>query len=65
KITITISNRGLRLADKQPVATDDAASNERRGWGLKLIRGLMDDVKIEDTDDGTRITMVKRLAAVA
>jgi len=23
----------------------------------------MDDVKIEDTDDGTRITMVKRLSA--
>lgn len=62
KITITISNRGLRLADKQPVAIDEA-TNERRGWGLKLIRGLMDEVKIEDTDDGTRITMVKRLAS--
>ncbi|MEQ1645144.1 MAG: ATP-binding protein [Pyrinomonadaceae bacterium] len=63
KITITISNRGLRLADKQSPAPDEAASNERRGWGLKLIRGLMDDVKIEETDDGTRITMVKNLAA--
>ena len=33
----------------------------RRGWGLKLMRGLMDDVKVEQTDDGTRITMVKYL----
>jgi len=63
RITITISNRGLRLADKQSLAPDEAATSERRGWGLKLIRGLMDDVKIEDTDDGTRITMVKRLAS--
>lgn len=63
KITITISNRGVRLADKQPVTADEAANTERRGWGLKLIRGLMDDVKIEETDDGTRITMVKRFAA--
>ena len=59
KITITVSNRGLRLADKNPreIAPDDG----RRGWGLKLINGLMDDVKLEQTDDGTRITMIKRL----
>ncbi len=61
KITITISNRGLRLADKMRDAP--APDEARRGWGLKLIRGLMDNVKIEETDDGTRITMVKNLAA--
>ncbi len=63
KITITISNRGLRLADKNlnEVNPAEASNDERRGWGLKLIRGLMDEVKIEDTDDGTRITMVKNL----
>ena len=61
KITITVSNRGLRLADKtlKTAYPDD----ERRGWGLKLIRGLMDDVRIEESDDGTRITMVKNFAA--
>lgn len=59
-ITITVSNRGLRLADKY-VAEETRPDEGRRGWGIKLMRGLMDDVKIERTDDGTRITMVKNL----
>jgi serine/threonine-protein kinase RsbW len=68
KITISISNRGLRLADKlaerdekgaqaQPAESPDT----RRGWGLNLIRGLMDDVRVDPVDDGTRITMTKFL----
>ncbi len=59
KITISVSNRGVRLADRKLEATP--ADEGRRGWGLKLIEGLMDDVRIESTDDGTRITMVKRI----
>ncbi|MGE3468589.1 MAG: ATP-binding protein [Pyrinomonadaceae bacterium] len=59
KLVITISNRGLRLTDKGPhQPTPDGG---RRGWGLKLMRSLMDEVRIEQTDDGTRITMVKLL----
>jgi|CXWL01.1.fsa_nt_gi serine/threonine-protein kinase RsbW len=71
KLTITISNRGLRLADaegqnrlRERAATSDNPtdpSNQRRGWGLKLMKGLMDDVRIDQTDDGTQITMVKLL----
>lgn len=57
KITITIANRGLRLADKTP--QPDQPESARRGWGLKLMRQLMDDVIVEDTDDGTMITLVK------
>jgi serine/threonine-protein kinase RsbW len=59
KIVITISNRGLRLADRmadQPSATTDEG---RRGWGLGLIRQLMDEVRVESVDDGTRIVMTK------
>ena len=62
KITITVSNRGLRLADK--TANEINPDEGRRGWGLKLIKGLMDEVKLEQTDDGTRITMVKNLNQV-
>ncbi len=59
RIIITISNRGLRLADKkaQEVSPDEG----RRGWGLKLMKTLMDEVKFEQTDDGTRISMTKYL----
>jgi len=57
KLTVSVSNRGVRIADKSP----QMASGGRRGWGMKLIEGLMDDVRIDHTDDGTRITMVKYL----
>ena len=59
RISITVSNRGLRLADK--MAKGLSPDEGRRGWGLKLMRGLMDEVTIEHVDDGTRITMVKYL----
>ncbi len=59
KIIITISNRGLRLADKK--AQEISPDEGRRGWGLKLMKTLMDEVKFEQTDDGTRISMTKYL----
>lgn len=34
------------------------------GFGLELMRGLMDDVDIELSHDGTRVTMTKMLAPV-
>jgi anti-sigma regulatory factor (Ser/Thr protein kinase) len=59
KIVITIANRGLRLADAK--AREIEPHEGRRGWGLKLMKNLMDEVKIEQTDDGTRISMTKYL----
>jgi serine/threonine-protein kinase RsbW len=59
KIIITISNRGLRLIDKK--ATEIKPDEGRRGWGLKLMKTLMDEVKFEETDDGTRISLTKYL----
>ncbi|MBX3245098.1 MAG: ATP-binding protein [Acidobacteria bacterium] len=59
-ITITVSNRGIRLIDNR---NPEPPSNEgRRGWGLKLMRQLMDEVRIEQVDDGTRISMTKYLS---
>jgi anti-sigma regulatory factor (Ser/Thr protein kinase) len=41
---------------------DASAENAgRRGWGLKLIRTLMDEVEFERVDDGTRLRMTKFL----
>jgi serine/threonine-protein kinase RsbW len=56
ELKVTVSNRGLRLRDKN---TEPAPDEGRRGWGLKLMRSLMDDVRIDETDDGTRIVMRK------
>ncbi len=59
KIIITISNRGLQFNGKK--AEEIKPESGRRGWGLKLMRTLMDEVKMEQIDDGTRISMVKYL----
>ena len=58
RVVVTVSNRGLRLASKT-LAVEP--SEGRRGWGLQLMRRLMDEVKIEQVDDGTRIVMTKFL----
>lgn len=57
KITITVANRGIRLLDK--TVREVTPHEGRRGWGFRLLKGLMDEVKIEQSDDGTRVTMVK------
>jgi serine/threonine-protein kinase RsbW len=68
KLVITVSSRGLSVPVTLPengAAADKNGSGEgakgRRGWGLKLIRTLMDDVEFERVDDGTRLRMTKYL----
>ena len=34
-------------------------SSRKRGWGIKIIESLMDDVRIESGEHGTRIVMRK------
>ncbi len=60
KIIITISNRGLRFTGDE--AKEIKPEEGRRGWGLKLMKSLMDEVKFEQVDDGTKISLVKYLA---
>lgn len=62
RIKITISNRGLRLTDKKIAEIEPTEG--RRGWGLTLMRKLMDEVHVEQVDDGTRISMTKYLKNV-
>jgi len=71
KLVITVSSRGLSapagISDNGAsfVENNGHESGEgakgRRGWGLKLIRTLMDDVEFERVDDGTRLRMTKYL----
>ena len=62
RLVVTISSRGvvptnLNGASSRPDTTE--AAEERRGWGLKLIRTLMDEVEFEKVDDGTSLRMTK------
>jgi len=58
RLTITIASRGVTPANISTAAADEA-TRERRGWGLKLIRTLMDEVEFESVDDGTSLRMTK------
>ena len=61
KLIITVSSRGVLLPASANAAPTGDETNGRRGWGLKLIRDLMDEVEFERVDDGTRLRMTKYL----
>jgi serine/threonine-protein kinase RsbW len=58
RLTITIASRGVTPANISEKAADESA-RERRGWGLQLIRSLMDEVEFEKVDEGTSLRMTK------
>jgi len=67
RLVITISSRGVvptniggNVGQSENHETADLG-DERRGWGLKLIRSLMDEVEFERVDEGTRLRMTKYL----
>jgi serine/threonine-protein kinase RsbW len=71
RLIITISSRGILpsniAANIQGESEEAAGQNElaetddRRGWGLKLIKTLMDEVEFERVDEGTSLRMTKYL----
>jgi serine/threonine-protein kinase RsbW len=68
KLVITISSRGILPANieassEAPAGATETADDldQRRGWGLKLIKTLMDEVEFERVDEGTSLRMVKYL----
>ena len=66
RLVVTVSSRGVipPAANSQNGDNNEgeaAENRERRGWGLKLIRSLMDEVEFERVDDGTRLKMTKYL----
>jgi serine/threonine-protein kinase RsbW len=72
KLVVTVSSRGVAPVSsngpRQQLARggtngsgESDATKGRRGWGLKLIQSLMDEVEFEAVDDGTRLRMTKYL----
>lgn len=69
KLVITIASRGIlpinvgKIAEAEQIRQDENgdAAEQRRGWGLKLIKTLMDEVEFERVDEGTSLRMTKYL----
>jgi serine/threonine-protein kinase RsbW len=70
RLVVTVSSRGVvppNLSAQKVVNEsqrnngngEQSALKGRRGWGLTLIRTLMDEVEFERVDDGTRLRMTK------
>jgi len=61
-LVIKVGDRGVGF-DSEVVAIpniDEKINSEhKRGWGLKLMKELMDTVEFETTESGTTVTMTK------
>ena len=45
---------------KIPKIEEKIGSDYKRGWGLQLIKELMDTVEFESSSEGTTVTMTKK-----
>ena len=61
-LRITVRDHGIGFDPKklvQPVIDEKLKVPHKRGWGLKIIEGLMDSVDVHSSASGTAVTMSK------
>jgi len=62
KLRVTVRDSGVGFSPEdltEPTIEEKLKSQRKRGWGLKIIRGLMDEVEIHSGSEGTTIVMSK------
>ena len=57
-LQITVSDTGVGF-QQQSVRGKEKVKLHKRGWGLSIIEGLMDEVRIESGSGGTTVVMCK------
>lgn len=63
-LEICIENEGPAfdpLTVEEPSLAEKIKSENKRGWGIKLMREFMDEVLYEHTNRGVRLRLIKRL----
>ena len=62
KLVVIVASRGVvpaNVTGPNGAGVSQPEGKSRRGWGLKLIKTLMDEVEFERVDDGTQLRMTK------
>lgn len=62
RLEVTVRDTGVGFAPdeiEEPRIEQKLTAERKRGWGLKIIRGLMDEVEVRSGVDGTTIVMSK------
>lgn len=62
KLRITVRDHGIGFSPEdieEPTIQQKLKAVRKRGWGLKIIRGLMDEVEIRSGSEGTTVVMSK------
>ena len=62
KLRITVRDSGVGFSPdtvEEPVIEEKIKAIRKRGWGLKIIHGLMDEVEIHSGAEGTTVVMSK------
>ena len=62
ELRITDHGIGFRTnqVDDSRMQRSENKGLQKRGWGLEIIRHMMDEVDVESTENGTTVTMVKK-----
>lgn len=62
KLRIMVHDNGVGFSTDErtePKIEDKLKAERKRGWGLKIIEGLMDEVEIRSGPEGTTVVMSK------
>lgn len=64
QLVIFVKDRGTGFdpdSVKEPRLKEKLGTSDKRGWGLKLMKSMSDDFRLESDVTGTRITLIKKL----